>query len=174
MILSVKVEGRTKSEVARDYRLSRYWVQQLVKRFEVEGETAFQPRSRRPHSNPRSISLDLEDQIIRLRKELAKTGLDAGAETIRCHLQIGGVQRLPATSTIWRVLTRHGFVTPQPKKRPTGAGKRFCDDMPNERWRADVTHWQRPLRDPQPRAAIRMRAAENWGASFRYVILPHM
>jgi transposase InsO family protein len=142
VILSVKVEGRTKSEVARDYKLSRYWVQQLVKRYEVEGETAFQRRSRRPRSNSRSISLDLEDEIIRLRKELAKKGLDAGAETIRCHLQTGGAQRLPATSTIWRVLTRRGFVTPQPKKRPTGAGKRFCADMPNERWQADVTHWQ--------------------------------
>jgi transposase len=70
VILSVKVEGRSKSEVARDYKISRYWVQQLVKRYDAEGEAAFQARSRRPHSNPRSISLDLEDQIIQLRKDL--------------------------------------------------------------------------------------------------------
>jgi transposase InsO family protein len=49
---------------------------------------------------------------------------------------------LPSTSTIWRILTRRGFVTPQPKKRPKGAGKRFCAAMPNERWQADTTHWQ--------------------------------
>jgi transposase len=122
VILSVKVEGRSKSEVARDYKISRYWVQQLVKRYDAEGEAAFRARSRRPHSNPRSISLDLEDQIIRLRKDLSKKGLDAGAETIRCHLHTHGVARLPATSTIWRVLTRRGFVTPQPRKRPKGAG----------------------------------------------------
>jgi transposase len=67
VILSVKVEGRSKSEVARDYKISRYWVQQLVKLYDAEGEAAFQARSRRPLSNPRSISLDLEDQIIRLR-----------------------------------------------------------------------------------------------------------
>jgi transposase len=48
VIKSVKVEGRTKSEVARDYKLSRYWVHQLVSRYEVEGESAFQPRSKRP------------------------------------------------------------------------------------------------------------------------------
>ena len=141
VIISVTVEGRSKSEVARDYKISRYWVQQLVKRYEAEGESAFEPRSRRPHTNPRAISLDLEDQIIRLRKDLSKKGLDAGAETIRFHLSTQGVEHLPAVSTIWRVLTRRGFVTPQPRKRPKGATQRFQADLPNERWQADVTHW---------------------------------
>jgi transposase InsO family protein len=141
VITSVTAEGRSKSEVARDYKISRYWVQQLVKRYETEGEAAFVPRSRRPHTNPRAISLALEDQIIRLRKTLSKQGLDAGAETIRFHLATAGVERLPAVSTIWRILTRRGFVTPQPRKRPKGAGKRFCAEQPNERWQADITHW---------------------------------
>ena len=48
---------------------------------------------------------------------------------------------MPAVSTIWRVLTRRGFVTPQPRKRPKGAGTRFEADQPNERWQADITHW---------------------------------
>ena len=47
VITSVLLEGRSKSEVARDYRISRYWVHQLVTRFQVEGEAAYQPRSRR-------------------------------------------------------------------------------------------------------------------------------
>jgi len=83
VIVSVKVEGRSKSEVARDYKISRYWVQQLVKRYEAEGKAAFTARSRRPHTNPRALSLELEDRIVRLRKDLSKKGLDAGAETIR-------------------------------------------------------------------------------------------
>ena len=49
IITAVVVEGRSKSEVARDYGVSRYWVQQLVRRYLVEGEAAYQPRSRRPH-----------------------------------------------------------------------------------------------------------------------------
>jgi len=147
VVVSVEVEGRSKSEVARDYKVSRYWVQQLVKRYEREGEAAFTPRSRRPHSNPRAIGLELEDRIVRLRKDLAKRGLDAGAETIRVHLQRDlqrdpALGRVPSTSTIWRILTRRGFVTPQPKKRPKGAGTRFCAEMPNERWQADITHWR--------------------------------
>ena len=79
VITSVKLEGRTKSEVARDYRVSRFWVHQLVRRFELEGEAAFAPRSNRPLGNSRAISLQVEDRIIRLRKELSKRGLDAGA-----------------------------------------------------------------------------------------------
>jgi len=51
VITAVKIEGRSKSEVARDYGVSRVWVQKLVHRFEVEGEAAFAPRSRRPHAN---------------------------------------------------------------------------------------------------------------------------
>ena len=134
VITLVKVEGRSKSEVARDLKISRYWVHQLVKRFETEGVAAYQPRSRRPHSNPHAVGLDIEDRIIRLRKELSKKGLDAGAETIRVHLlREPGQDRVPAVSTIWRILVRRGFVTPQPKKRPRSAGKRFQADLPNER-----------------------------------------
>jgi transposase len=35
---AVRIEGRTKTEVARDYRVSRQWVHELVKRFGREGE----------------------------------------------------------------------------------------------------------------------------------------
>jgi transposase InsO family protein len=141
VITAVKIEGRSKSEVARDYGISRYWVQQLVKRFEVEGAAAFEPRSRRPHTSPHAVSLELEDQIVRLRKTLTKKGLDAGGETIAAHLAVTGVTPVPAVSTIWRILTRRGFITPQPQKRPRSSWHRFCADQPNERWQADTTHW---------------------------------
>jgi len=143
VITSVKVEGRTKSEVARDYRISRYWVHQLVQRYEAEGEAAFVARSKRPHSNPRAVDSAVEERIVRLRKELSKKGWDAGADTIRTHLQRETpTTRVPAVSTIWRILVRRGFVVAQPHKRPKSAGHRFEAAMPNERWQADTTHWQ--------------------------------
>ena len=37
VISAVVCEGRSKSEVAREYDVSRQWVQQLVKRYQVEG-----------------------------------------------------------------------------------------------------------------------------------------
>ena len=48
---------------------------------------------------------------------------------------------MPSVATIWRILTRRGFVTPQPQKRPRSSFIRFCAQMPNERWQADITHW---------------------------------
>jgi transposase InsO family protein len=142
VITAVVLEGRSKSEVARDYEVSRYWVHQLVKRYEAEGATAFEPRSRRPHTNPRAIDADLEERIIRLRKTLDKQGYDAGATTIAEHLRRDPeVLASPAISTIWRVLSRRGFITPQPQKRPRSSWKRFEADLPNQCWQADVTHW---------------------------------
>jgi transposase InsO family protein len=140
VVAAVYVEGRSKSEVAREYKVSRRWVQKLTARYEAEGEAGLQPRSRRPASSPQRVSQELEEQIVALRKDLAGQGLDAGAATIAYHLaQRHG--RAPAVSTIWRILTRRGFVTPQPRKRPRSSYTRFAADQPNERWQLDITHW---------------------------------
>jgi transposase len=48
VVTAVRVEGRSKSEVAREYKVSRRWVQKLVARYDAEGEAGLAPRSRRP------------------------------------------------------------------------------------------------------------------------------
>jgi len=143
VITAVVIEGRSKSDVARDYGLSRYWVHQLVKRYETEGAAAFSPHSRRPHTNPHAVAPDVEERIIRLRKTLAKAGYDAGAATIAEHLRRDPTTtEVPSISTIWRILDRRGFITPQPHKRPRSSWKRFEADLPNQCWQSDVTHWR--------------------------------
>jgi transposase InsO family protein len=142
VITAVVLEGRSKSEVARDYDVSRQWVQQLCKRYEADGDAAYVPRSRRPHHSPQAVTSEVEDHIVRLRKTLTKRGLDAGADTIAAHLATDpSITNVPAISTIWRILKRRGFVTPQPHKRPRSSWKRFCAELPNQCWQADVTHW---------------------------------
>ena len=138
---------RQSAEVARDCGVSRQWVQTLVARYAVEGEVAFEPRSRRPHSNPRRIDTSVEDAIVALRKKLTEAGHDSGAETIAWHLR-EHTGSAPSVATIWRVLSRRGFLTPQPHKRPRSSWRRFQAGLPNELWQADITHWQ--LVDSQP------------------------
>jgi transposase len=75
VIMSVVLEGRSKSEVARDYGVSRRWVQILVSRYLAEGEAAFEPRSRRPRTLPHRTPGAVEDQIVELRKQLSEDGL---------------------------------------------------------------------------------------------------
>ena len=140
VVTAVRLQGRTQAEVARDYGVSRRWVHELVRRYDAEGEAGLEPRSRRPHRSPHQIPPALEDEIVELRKFLSEGGLDAGAHTIAWHLERhNGFS--PAVATIWRVLTRRGFVTPQPQKRPRSSYIRFAAEMPNERWQADITHW---------------------------------
>jgi transposase InsO family protein len=140
VITAVVLEGRSKSAVARDYGVSRRWVQVLVARYLAGGRAAFEPRSRRPHTSPRRTSQAVEDAIVALRKDLAEAGHDAGAETIAWHLrQQAGCS--PSVATIWRILSRRGFVTPQPHKRPRSSWRRFQAGLPNELWQADITHW---------------------------------
>ena len=76
VITAVVLEGRSKSEVARDYDVSRHWVQQLCKRYDAEGAAAFEPRSRRPHRNPRAVGTDAR------RKDRAATQ-NAGPSRLR-------------------------------------------------------------------------------------------
>jgi transposase InsO family protein len=141
VVTAVRVEGRSKSEVARDYQVSRRWVHELVRRYDQHGEAGLVPRSRRPRTSPQRTPQALADEIVELRKTLADQGLDAGAHTIAYHLaQRHG--RAPAPATIWRILSHRGFVTPQPHKRPKSSYVRFQAEMPNERWQADVTHYK--------------------------------
>jgi transposase len=53
VITAIAVEKRTVAEVVDDYGVSRSWVYELLARYRTEGEAAFEPRSRRPHTTPR-------------------------------------------------------------------------------------------------------------------------
>lgn len=141
VVTAVRTEGRSKSAVAREYKVSRRWVHELVGRFDAEGEAGLAPRSRRPRTCPTRTSAEVEEAILSWRKQLSEQGLDAGAATIAVHLadQFG---QAPSTATIWRVLSRRGMVSPQPHKRPRSSYIRFAAELPNQRWQADLTHWQ--------------------------------
>jgi transposase InsO family protein len=135
--------GPLQKQVARTHGVSRRWVITLVQRFLSEGEAGLVPRSRRPRSSPGRTAQAVEDEIIALRKDLDRGGHEAGAATIAAHLQQRhGPDAVPAVSTIWRILSARGFVTPQPHKRPKSSWQRFVAEAPNERWQLDITHYR--------------------------------
>lgn len=63
VVTAVKLEGRSKAEVARDYGVSRRWVHELVRRFQSDGEAGLEPRSRRPRASPHRVPDALEQEI---------------------------------------------------------------------------------------------------------------
>jgi transposase InsO family protein len=137
---AVVLEGRSPRELARLHGISKSWIYQLVTRFRAGGYEALTPRSRRPHRCSHQVGPELQAAIIALRQELAAAGYDAGPASIRHQLQQRFPQ-VPAAGTIWRILSRHGLVTPQPQKRPRSSFVRFEAALPNEMWQADTTHW---------------------------------
>jgi transposase InsO family protein len=141
MVEAVVLEGRSYREVARAHGVSKSWVGKLVARYRHGGDEALAPRSRAAHRIPHRTPDELEDEIVGLRKELLELGVDAGAQTIAYHLGRRH-DRVPSVSTIWRVLRRRGFVSPQPHKRPRSSWIRFEAQLPNECWQSDVTHWR--------------------------------
>ena len=52
-----------------------------------------------------------------------------------------GAATVPSEATIWRILVRRGFVTPEPRKRPKASWRRFEATAPNELWQADAIDW---------------------------------
>ncbi|WP_245558830.1 helix-turn-helix domain-containing protein, partial [Humibacter albus] len=56
LVISAVLSGISQSEAARRYGVSQSWVSKLVARYRLEGESAFQPHSRRPVTSPNATS----------------------------------------------------------------------------------------------------------------------
>ena len=147
LVEAVVLERRSVSELARRHGVSRYWIYKLLKRFHEGGFAALEPRSRRPKTCAHETAASVQAEILQLRQELSEAGHDAGPQTIAHHL-IGRAEPVPSAATIWRILKRHGVVTPQPHKRPRCSFIRFEAKLPNETWQCDATAWQ--LADGSP------------------------
>ena len=137
---AVVLEGCSRREAARRAGVSKGWVDELVSRYRTGGYEALEPRSRRPKSCKHAVALDTQAAIIQLRKELDNAGHDCGPHTVHYHLSLTRAN-VPSVATIWRILKRHGLITPQPQKQPKSSFIRFEAALPNEMWQGDYTHW---------------------------------
>jgi transposase InsO family protein len=151
LITAVVIEKRPVREVAGAYGVSKSWLYELLARYRREGETVFQPRSRRPRSTPNATAAQVLDLIVELREKLTATGLDAGPDTIVWHLAHHHEVSV-SRATVARHLTRAGLVVPAPTKRPKSSFIRFEAAMPNQCWQADFTHYRLTRPDGRPGA----------------------
>jgi transposase InsO family protein len=149
LVITAVLAGASQSEVARRYDVSQGWVSRLMARYRTEGQAAFEPRSRRPHTYPAATPEPVVQQILALRKHLDEQGHDCGADTIAWHLTHHHDITI-SRATIHRILTREGAVTPAPKKRPRSSYIRFQADQPNETWQSDFTHYRLTRPDGRP------------------------
>lgn len=136
------------SRFCEEQGISRSTFYKWRDRYRQEGLAGLEDRSRRPLTAGPRMAGDVENRIVELRKTLTEDGLDAGAATIWGHLVDEGWDRVPSEASIWRALTRRGFITPQPNKRPRSSYKTFVFERVNECWQIDHYDWK--LADETP------------------------
>ena len=141
IIETMLATGMTQAEAADHFGVSTRWIRTLQARYREGGINRLEPRSKRPRTNPRALNPSTVDRILKLRQDLTERGTNAGAHTIRWHLQQEGIDPPPAPSTIHRVLANNGHVIAQPQKRPRSSWIRFQADQPNETWQMDYSDW---------------------------------
>lgn len=136
-VFSAGSSGLRVGELCVELGMSRQTFYKYRRRWEAEGPAGLVERSRRPRRSPGLMPAVVEEEIVRLRKELP---LDNGAQTIAYHLERAG-WAVPSVSSIHRALVRRGLVVPQPAKRPRSAWRRFEWPRPNDAWQIDATRW---------------------------------
>jgi transposase InsO family protein len=117
------------SRLCVEFGISRPTGYCWLQRYREGGVAAIEERSRRPHESPTRTGAELETEVVVLRKKYP----DWGARKLAVLLGRQGIG-LPS-STIHRVLLRHGLVRDQDRHAP--ATIRFERDHPNELWQMD-------------------------------------
>jgi transposase len=125
MVAAVR-RGRALRAVARHFRVSvatvAYWVQRAGDRRLDRVDWHDRPKTPR---HTRRTTPTVEEQILRLRKELADSDLGScGAGAIRDALRERGIRPLPALRTVNRSLARRGALDGRrrPRRPPPPAG----------------------------------------------------
>lgn len=137
------VEADTRSlnvaEFCRQHGVSTWFFWDLRRRHAREGDVVLEPKSRAPHQPAGRTPAEVEDAIVRKRKELYDAGWDCGPASIAFALR--DLPGLPHESTIWRILTARGLISPDPSKAPKHSGRSFTAERANECWALDDWTW---------------------------------
>src|SRR5262245_66458510 len=96
MVLAAEQPGVRIKDLCAALGVHRDTLHEWRRRFRVAGLDGLVQRSRRPLRSPNQTPLELEDEIVRLRKELP---LDNGADVIGWHLRRQGRSGVPSDRT---------------------------------------------------------------------------
>lgn len=135
-VMAVLADGRSVSEVAGQWGVSRQSVHAWLRRYEEAGLAGLEPRSTRPSWCPHQMPGVVEARILEMRR--AHPGW--GPRRILYELgrvDLGGVA-VPSRSAIYRCLVRAGLIVPQARRRRDEHWKRWERGAPMELWQMDT------------------------------------
>jgi len=131
------LDGDGMSDVCRSFGISRKTGYKIFNRYKEHGLEALCDRSRRPVRYANQLPEQIEQMIVRLKREKPHWG----ARKIRELLvrRLAGDVRIPANSTVHAVLDRHGLVKRgRQRRRNKAQGTPLSQALsPNDLWCAD-------------------------------------
>jgi transposase len=138
-VLAVLADGRSVTEVAQQWGVSRQSVHAWLRRYEEAGLPGLVSRSTRPGSCPHQMSGLVEALVLEMRR--AHPGW--GPRRILYELgrvdpvELGGAA-LPSRSAVYRCLVRAKLIDPQARRRRNEHWKRWERGEPMELWQMDT------------------------------------
>ncbi len=133
-ILAVIAEGRTVTEVAAQWGVSRQTVHAWLARYEGGGLEELADRSRRPASCPHQMAGPVEAAVLEVRRMRPFWG----PHSVALELARRRVEPMPSESAIYRCLVRAGVIDPVRRHRRKENWKRWERGRPMELWQMDV------------------------------------
>lgn len=131
------LSGEKMAPLCREFGISRVTGHKIWNRYQESGAAAVQNRSRAPHSHPNRTPFEVEQVIVRLKKEKPKWGAPKIRELInRRYPDI----KPPAISTVHCILDRHGLINRRKRRRgkfTSIAGYLSTPKQPNDLWCTD-------------------------------------
>jgi transposase InsO family protein len=135
-VQGVLADGRTVSEVAGQWSISRRTMHRWLARYEGEGMEALGDRSHRPAHCPHQMPAGIEVMVLEMRRAHAYWG----ARRIAFELRRKGVEPAPSESAVYRCLVRAAVIDPATRRRRRESWKRWERGGPMELWQLDVVH----------------------------------
>ncbi len=123
-------------ELCERFGISRKTGYKWLERFEAEGPSGLEDRSRRPHRSPSRTAENIQALLIEIRLKHPRWGPEKLLDIVgRRHPEL----ELPARSTVAAILKREGLVKERRRRRRhTHPGKpKTSVTAPNELWTAD-------------------------------------
>lgn len=135
-VLAVIADGRTVTEVAKDWGVHRQTLHRWLARYEGDGLEGLANRSHRPKGCPHQTSPAVEAMMLEMRRAHPYWG----ARRIAIELARKHVQPPPSESAVYRCLVRAAVIDPISRQRRRETWKRWERGAPMELWQLDTVH----------------------------------
>jgi transposase InsO family protein len=135
-VLAVLGDGRTVSEVAADWGVSRRTLHRWLARYEGDGLEGLKNRSHRPAQSPNLMPPAVEAMVLEMRRSHPYWG----ARRIAIELAHKRVEAAASESAVYRCLVRAAAIDPISRQRRRETWKRWERGAPMELWQLDLVH----------------------------------